>query len=387
MGCLNKIYHTHGKFRHGSCHIRSVSPAEFSRTSTQSTIAWDSATPTPSKKAKSSPPLLVPTAAKSGCKRELFGADMPRPTSKATLSKPLVPVKLEQPRPSSVPRAELPKAAAPPPPSTAKPMVFPKAAPTPVLVPKAAPKPAEPTSAAEPVLVPKAAPKLASPPCKSILRSPADAQQATPRTPCVTTKKVTFSPTPPGNIKTARPLPASEPDKRIEQPAEVSRTEQVYDELAEKTEDEIDKMIADARKQPEFPKYLKWLEQELGVDDADTGNWGTTEPVDELVDFVVWAESHQNDSIKAEQQPATPAPPSKKPAPPIPKPAPSKPAQTTRPKATAPPTPQETQTTPKVATQSAQQADDQKQPSSQAGQTPPPDRVRVADTSKVGLFL
>lgn len=388
------MHHTHGKFRDGSCYMRSVSPAEFSRTSTQSTLAWDSETPAPSKKAKSLPPPRVPTAAKSGCKRELFAADMPRPTSKAALSNPLVPVKLEPPRPSSmVPRAELPKAAAPPPP---KPVVVPKAAPKPagptskaepVLVPKAAPKPAGPTSTAEPVLVPKAAPTPASPAVKSILRSPPHAEQATPRTPNVTTKKVTFTPTPPVDIKPPRRLPAAPPNKSIEQPAAVSRSEQVYDELAEKTEAEIDKMIADARKQPEFPNYLKWLEKELGADDADTSNWGTTEPIDELVDFLVWAESNQNASIKAEQQPATPAPPSQTPAPPnhkpaapTPKHAPSKPETTTPPQAKAPPTPQGTQTTPRAATQVAEQA-----ATSQAGQTPS-DRVRVSDASKVGLF-
>ena len=297
---------------------------------------------------------------------------MPRPTSKAVVSKAVVPVKLEHPHPTSrVPPAELPKAAAPPPP-----------------IP-----PQAPISPADPVVVPKASPKPASPPPKSNIPSPANARQATPETPVVLAKNVPI--TPPSGIKTPRPLPAvppkanAEPNKSIEQPAAVSRSKQVHDDISQKTEAELDNMVANAREQPEFAVYLKWLEKEVGFDEEDARHWGIHDPVEELVDFVLWYEQHVAPAdppaiplIKAEQKLATPAEVS-------PTPAPPKRASALRPPPKATPTPQETKSTPTTETQSAKHAaipGQQPSHTTPAAERNPHDRVRILDQSKVGLL-
>ncbi len=243
-----------------------MSPAVFSRSTTQETIPWDAvtATPTPSKKAKSSPPP-VPTASKSGCKRELFGAPAPRPTSKP---KPGVSVKteLESPAPSSmrvVPSKSAARPVAPPPIS--------------------AQVPNRTGDSAAVLVVPKATPKVPSPPPpKSSSLSPAESTPAQITTPRPLPNQAITSSKGSTDVSTPPPVSrATSPERSFE--AQAAWEEQVYDKIYQKTEAELQALLARARKQPHFERYIKQLERDVGGD--QDSSWGMTEPIDGKILF------------------------------------------------------------------------------------------------------
>ena len=356
-----------------------MSPAVYSRSTTQETLPWDgvAATPTPNKKAKGSPPP-VPTASKSGCKRELsFETPAPRPTSKPALANPGVRVKTELELPPSSARVVPSKSAAP-------------AAPPPI----SAQVPNRTCDSAAVLVVPKAHPKLPPPPPpKSSSLSPAQSKAAST----------------PAQIATPRPLPkqgntpvstppcvsrATSPERSDE--AQAAWEEQVYDKVYQKTEAELQDLLARARKQPLFERYINQLERDVGGDQASS--WGMTEPIDELVDFLVWEDTFQKQmdlkkvATPQNQRPAGGQPEMKEETDLQVKSTPmavalitKAPAAAKQPAATKAPAQAAKQPTPVAPKQAPTPA--QHQPS---GGTPAEpvsaDKVRVSDETKVGLF-
>ena len=340
-------------------HIRSISPAEFSRTSTADTLVPTPPSDPPIKKAKGSPPLPKPTAAKSGVKRELFPGDTPtRPTSKAALgnAKPTAPhIKKEwtPPDPSTRRVPELtplvdpstplyhatehgPKPASRVGATTTPAVTHPAKATAAVIAPSVAPVPPVPTPkqpnlpSPPPRPVAPIAPPPPKAPSKKECETPAKAAPATPtpeRTPTSAmprpSSKAPAAAPVPSVLPAATPAsaPASRPEATALAPAAAEPTHGDSDlpnyerkllaELEGKEDEDIQKLIKRARVHPRFKAYMEHMNNEYGLTEDE---WCDYEPLEELVGFYVWMKENDLKAV---------ATPQHKPAPAVPKTAPA----------------------------------------------------------------